>query len=146
MMVRTLPIAAAMLLGACSVTMPQGGSSDWSKVVGQDWQLVTVMTGDAAITPTTPVIASAIFSSDGQVAGSAGCNRYFGSYEQDGGALSLSGIGITKRLCMGDAMTVEDAFTTALNTVTAWQHIDGKLVLSDATDASVLEFEPMKPE
>jgi heat shock protein HslJ len=59
------------------------------------------------------------FSTDGKVAGSAGCNRYTGSFEQDGKALSFGPTATTRRMCAGPegVMEQEQQFLKALESV-----------------------------
>jgi heat shock protein HslJ len=77
------------------------------------------------------------FSADGKVAGSAGCNRYMGSFKQDGTALSFGPTAATRRMCAGPegVMEQEQQFLKALETVaTARQEAD-RLELRTADDA-----------
>ena len=67
------------------------------------------------------------FSADGRVAGYAGCNRYTGSFEQDGKALSFGPAAATRRMCIEPegVMEQEQQFLKALETVaTARQEAD----------------------
>ncbi len=66
---------------------------------GNLWGLKTV--ADAAgqlvdVLPGTEVTAEFL---NGQVAGSAGCNNYFGSYEMSGNSLSIGTVGMTGMFC-----------------------------------------------
>jgi heat shock protein HslJ len=67
------------------------------------------------------------FSADGRVAGYAGCNRYTGSFKQDGKALSFGPAAATRRMCIEPegVMEQEQQFLKALETVaTARQEAD----------------------
>ena len=67
------------------------------------------------------------FSADGRVAGSAGCNRFTGSFKQDGKSLSFGPAAATRRLCVEPegVMEQEQQFLKALETVaTARQEAD----------------------
>ena len=67
------------------------------------------------------------FSADGRVAGYAGCNRYTGSFEQDGKMLSFGPSAATRRMCIEPegVMEQEQQFLKALETVaTARQEAD----------------------
>lgn len=67
------------------------------------------------------------FSADGRVAGSAGCNRYTGSFKQDGKSLSFGPAAATRRMCVEPegVMEQEQQFLEALETVaTARQEAD----------------------
>jgi heat shock protein HslJ len=75
-----------------------------------------------------------------QVGGSGGCNRMFGSYELNGDALTLGGIGSTKMACP-DAMDVETAFLPALQRVAKWRIAGRQLELLDSAGALVARFD-----
>ena len=67
------------------------------------------------------------FSADGRVSGYAGCNRYTGSFKQDGKALSFGPAAATRRMCIEPegVMEQEQQFLKALETVaTARQEAD----------------------
>lgn len=51
---------------------------------------------------------------DGRIAGSAGCNRYFGTLYVDGDVFTVSGIGSTRRACVAALMNQEQRFLRAL--------------------------------
>jgi heat shock protein HslJ len=67
------------------------------------------------------------FAADGRVAGSTGCNRYTGSFKQDGKTLSFGPAAATRRMCIEPegVMEQEQQFLKALETVaTARQEAD----------------------
>ena len=68
---------------------------------------------------------------DGKLAGSGGCNRFFGSYEQQGEALSFSPLGSTRMACPPDIMKREQAFFDMLGKVRAARREASTLVLLD---------------
>ena len=69
-------------------------------------------------------------SAEGQVVGSAGCNRYFGSYEVKGDKLSIPGpIGHTEMWCEG-AMEQEEQYLEALQAAESYKIEDGELRLT----------------
>ncbi|WP_024852053.1 META domain-containing protein [Hydrogenovibrio kuenenii] len=63
------------------------------------------------------------------VSGSAGCNRYFGSYTLQQNNLTFSQLGSTKMMCMD--MTEEDAFFKRIGQVNHFQLKDHILTLFD---------------
>jgi heat shock protein HslJ len=107
---------------------------------GTDWKLVAL--GDKPVTPTdTQRVAHFLLQPDSkQVAGSGGCNRMFGIYELNGGALRFSGVGSTKMACR-DGMDTESAFLAALLRVARWRMNGQQLELSDAAGAVLAKFE-----
>jgi heat shock protein HslJ len=86
------------------------------------------------------------FAADGRVAGSAGCNRYTGSFKQDGKALSFGPAAATRRMCSepDGVMEQEQQFLKALETVaTARQEADQlELRTADGALAVTLHHTP----
>lgn len=71
------------------------------------------------------------------ISGSAGCNRYFGSYTLHQGKLSFSQLGSTKMMCMD--RTEEDAFFKHIGQVTRFKLNDDILTLFDR-NIPVMQF------
>jgi len=88
------------------------------------------------------------FSADGKVAGSAGCNRYMGSFEQDGKALSFGPAAATRRMCAGPegVMEQEQQFLKALETVATARHEAGRVELRTADDALAISLGRLQTE
>ncbi|WP_165792370.1 META domain-containing protein [Thalassospira lohafexi] len=103
------------------------------------------MDGSKTLTPMSPVLATANFTKDSKVVGSTGCNRYFGTYEENDGKLKLSPLGATQMMCVEDAMEIENAFNNAMEKVTDWQLAKDALVLSDTNGKPIMEFVPITP-
>lgn len=81
------------------------------ELAGTEWQVET-MGGVAVVAGSEPRI---LFTEDGAINGTTGCNRFFGSYSQQGGLLEFSGIGMTKMACMDNGvMEQESAFAAIL--------------------------------
>jgi putative lipoprotein len=88
---------------------------------GTSWT-VDGIGGVAVVAGSEPSIT---FTSDGQINGTTGCNRFFGGYAQEGGKLTFSGVGMTKMACMGDGiMQQEMAFADILSGAAA-ASVDG---------------------
>lgn len=54
---------------------------------------------------------------DDAVSGTSGCNRYFGSYEVNGGSISFGTLGGTEMACDPALMQLESAYLAALGDV-----------------------------
>lgn len=81
----------------------------------------------APVVDTIPTIA---FDRDGTVSGSAGCNTFSGSYQQEGASLRFGPLGSTKMGCADPTMLVESTFLAALAGTTDWSvGEDGRLRL-----------------
>ena len=72
---------------------------------------------------------TAVFTEDGSISGSAGCNNYSGTYEVDGANISFGPLVANERFCEEPQGTMqqEQEYLAALGTVTTW-NIDGDLL------------------
>jgi heat shock protein HslJ len=57
------------------------------------------------------------FRSDGKVGGSTGCNRFAGTYSQDGFVVNIGTLATTRRACLPEAMKREQQFLALLSKV-----------------------------
>ena len=134
---RNLVIASmvlAVLLAGCSL-----GPVDSPALEGTQWLLVT-LGGDPPLAGTEP---SAEFSAD-QISGSAGCNTYFGTYTVNGDSIKFGDVASTEMYCMEPegVMEREQAFLTALASITSYRLAREGLELLDGTGTVILAFEP----
>jgi heat shock protein HslJ len=68
--------------------------------------------------------------SEGQFSGSAGCNRYFGSYEKEGGNLSIPGpIGATEMSCGEEIDNQEREYLNTLQAARLYNIEDSRLTI-----------------
>lgn len=142
----SLMITTTLLLTACNTTnqtQQTAMADDWSAVTDKEWILTKVVQGSRTLEPMSPVLASANFAADGKIAGSTGCNRYFGSYTRSENGLTMSPLGATQMMCMEDAMEIEHAFTSAMENVADWKVIGTTLSLSDSSGKVIMEFGPI---
>ncbi len=90
-----------------------------------------------------PALASDPISltfADGEIKGSAGCNRYFGTYQIDGQSLILGDIASTMMICPEAVMSQEHTYLTDLAQVTTFQIKEETLSLYDAAATLILRF------
>ena len=83
---------------------------------GEPWEVVE-LDGRAVADPARITLG---FAAEGRLAGSAACNRYFGSYVLSGEGLRLSPLGATKMACESRAMEEERRFMVAAATVSGF--------------------------
>lgn len=96
-----------MILTACTSSGAQQGGD----LTGKVWALTELM-GKAPLAGTG---ISAEFTADGTVAGSAGCNRYSGTYTVSGGNITFSTqMAMTMMMCEQPVMDQESAYMQAL--------------------------------
>ncbi len=86
------------------------------------------------------VKSTLILDKDGKIAGSGGCNRYFGGAETSGDALEIGPLGSTRMACPEPKMGQETRFMRALQSAKTFRIDNGTLVLSDAEGTDILTF------
>ena len=112
-------------------------------LTGTSWVLESYHHGTGAVVSLLAgTRIDAVFSDDGKVTGSAGCNRYFASFNRTGESLRLGPRGSTKMYC-GEPrgiMEQEQPFLALLGSVAGFEISGGRLILKDATGSTVLSF------
>lgn len=116
------------------LTAQPGAAED--TLVGTSW-LLTEINGAAPVGEQTPTLE---FVEPGRVAGTGGCNRYFGGFSQDGTTVSFGQMGSTKMACPQDGvMEQEQAFLNLLSRITSFSLAGDTLTLT-ADDGATLVF------
>lgn len=112
-------------------------------LVGTNWVLngIAQAETEAVVSTQFDQNITAVFA-DGQLTGYTGCNQYFGAYETaEGGSLTLSEIGSTKRACLDDGTGQrESEFIKALADVTSYTIQRNVLTLWNKDGAMVMAF------
>jgi heat shock protein HslJ len=112
--------------------------SDPAALAGTSWQVTGINNGKQAVV--SVIIGTTVtlnFGADGQVNGSAGCNKYTGSYEAKGDQLKVGPLGTTRMLC-GEPegiMQQEAQFLAALQAGTTFKITGNQLVIRNASGA-----------
>ena len=117
-------------------TSTRTGSVPTQGLAGTSWRLVQL--GVEAPIAETEITAN--FAADGSLGGSAGCNRYFGTYTAGGSHLSTSPLATTRMACLSDVNRQEARFLAALQASDTWIVDRGRLRLTGG-DPGLL-FEP----
>ena len=130
---RSRPLALTLgLLASVFIACGNGGGSsvgDGATLEGATWVLDRTSIENLAPGAPGDARVDLIFEDDA-VAGTSGCNSYFGSYEVDGGSISFGPLGGTEMACEPALMDLESAYLAALGDVRDHQGGDGELVLS----------------
>lgn len=109
-------------------------------LTNRDWQL-TSMTQDGKTVKNPEQLPMLRFTDSTAVYGSAGCNRFFGTYTADkNGAMTLTPGGATMMYCPD--MPFEDAYLKALATVKDYTVQGKELKLTDGAGKLVLLYSP----
>ena len=112
--------AMVVLLAAC------GGGSSSGSLENSAWTLTGV--DDRQVPP--GVLATAFFTTDGQVGGTTGCNSFSGLYETDGSAISIGPLKQTLAGCIDpEAQALEGAYLIVLETADSYAAEDDTLEL-----------------
>jgi uncharacterized lipoprotein YbaY len=82
---------------------------------------------------------------DGQIAGSAGCNNYFASYERTEESITFGEAGSTRMMCNEPEgiMDQEGQYLASLETVESFRYAQGGLQMMDASSTIVLGYRPI---
>jgi len=133
----TLLLIAFILLAGCSSTVPP------EDLTRSPWLLVSYLDeekGPTVVPPGSQVTLS--FGEDGRLSGNAGCNDYGGTYQLDGGLLSIKGLVWTEKFCLAPpgVMDLEGKYLSLLPESTRY-NIDGnELALSYYDERKLLVF------
>jgi len=125
--------SATLMIAAWTLNQGTGEGKESIMLDGTSWELVSF--GGQAKMADSQVTAR---FEDGTIAGSAGVNHYFASYEQDGTSLTFGPAGSTMMMGPEALMQQEMAFLSALQTADAFR-IDGE-TLEISYDGGFLLF------
>ena len=128
-----------VLLALCLAGCRGGGTGaiDVSTLAGKTWVLVSldgkpVLEGTRVILEFSPA--------EGGIAGSGGCNHYFGNFVLKGEELTISALGMTEMYCMDPAgvMEQEKSYLDALGAAKSVQVVDGQLRITYGGGATLV--------
>jgi heat shock protein HslJ len=112
-----------------------------------EWQLQTIGSKDGTASSVVSGTSVTLVFDDEGVSGSAGCNRYFGSYTVHGNTISVGAIGSTKMHC-GEAgvMDQEQRYIATLAEIVSFGIDSDRLTLFDEQGNVRLVFAFAPPE
>jgi heat shock protein HslJ len=136
----TVILILFLLAAGCTVQAPE------PRLNGTGWTLSGYLHNG---TPTQTVSGTKVtldFSDAGRITGSAGCNRYFASYEMKGTAITIGPAGSTMMYCdTPGVMDQESAYLTLLGQATTITVDGDRLTVSDAKGTTILTFAKTVP-
>lgn len=135
-----LVMAGLILVSGCNTESP-GETADLKDT---QWTLVSYADAQGEmVAPLPGTEITAEFTAE-EIAGRAGCNHYFGSYDINGAELTLGPVAATEMWCAEPegTMAQEQAYLVALQ-ATAGYRVEGEtLTLLDADGAPLATFSP----
>lgn len=127
-------------LAALVVVLPLLGcapAADAATLRGPTWQLDSLRGQAVAASPAV----TAVFTEDDRVAGSAGCNRYFGSAAVDGDKLTVQALGSTMMACEPTSVMEQEAtYLQTLEAADRWEATAERLTIRDSSGAVLLTY------
>jgi Heat shock protein len=112
---------------------------------GTPWRLISYDYGSGMVPVLNGTTVTAEFSKD-QVAGSAGCNHYFGSYTATTSMIRIEGIGMTEMYCTAPGvMEQEDIYLTLLGEAQGYTVREDTLQLLGDGGKVLLIYQRVKP-
>jgi len=87
------------------------------------------------------VVMQVEFQPDGRIAGTGGCNRFFGGYRLSGNHIRIGPLASTRKGCPG-LIKLEATFFATLQAAASFEQTDTELILFDAAGAKLAEFVP----
>ena len=113
------------------------------------WDLLTYNNGNNAMESVMlGTNISAVFTPDGKIAGSSGCNEYTALYSLHGTTLGISQIKSTKRACDPDIMTQENQYLALLAKVSTYEMKGDQMNLytvREKKSSSIKRANPLPP-
>lgn len=136
---RTGVVVAVMGLAGCfsgNATSPTEATAALS-LAGPSWRLTSI-SGQPIVSGTT---ITAEFSTEDRVAGTSGCNLYFGSAKVEAGRISMGPLGATLMACSpGDVMAQEARYLAALEAAKSYTISGDELRLGTSASEATLVF------
>lgn len=132
----------ACLLFACKCSSKSGETASAEKLSAETvWGLQSIRNKKVSFAEEGRMAYIQFNPEAKSVNGCAGCNRFFGSYEEPkDGQLVLSEMGATKMACPDNEMAIEDMFLSNLGKVNAYR-IDGDKLELLQNDKVIMTFE-----
>jgi heat shock protein HslJ len=130
------------MAAALAVTLAGGAAAQdtMSTPEGQPWAL-EAYSGDDGLVAVPDGLAASLLLMDGTASGSGGCNRFSGSYQIDGNALTIAPeMGVTLVACAPEAEELEAAYLALLPTTASWQATETGLQLLNGDGSTILEY------
>jgi heat shock protein HslJ len=146
LLMSALLLATAATAGCTSNVTPSPNATTTStptlQLEGTTWKLTSLAT-ETGMNNTLPNTTITAKFDDGNVTGSSGCNRYFGSYQLNKTQIKIGPIGSTLMFCADPdgVMTQETSYDLLLLNVTSYAISNNELTLSNSQGTPQLVYE-----
>jgi len=122
------------------------GQAPGPRLDGTGWTLLEYVYNSSPTQALGVTKVTLDFGDDGRITGSAGCNRYFASYEMKGTAISIGQAGSTMMYCGTPGVMEQEGAYLALLSEAKTITVEGDhLTLSDAKGTRILSFAKTVP-
>ena len=141
-----LLLSTAAVAGCTSSVKPSPNATSTTssalQLQGATWNLTSLAT-ETGVNNTLPNTTITAIFDDGNVTGSSGCNRYFGSYQLNKTEINFGQVGSTLMFCADPdgVMTQETTYLLLLKDVASYAISNNELTLSDSLGNPQLVFE-----
>jgi heat shock protein HslJ len=146
LLVSMLLLSTAAAAGCTSSVTPSPNATSTTspalQLEGTTWNLTSLAT-ETGVNNTLPNTTITANFNDGNVTGSSGCNRYFGSYQLNKTEVKIGQVGSTLVFCPDPdgVMLQETSYILLLKNVTSYAISNNELTLSDSLGNPQLIFE-----
>jgi heat shock protein HslJ len=139
-------LAGALILIPFLLVAGCTGQTPEPRLSGTGWTLTGYVPDGTLIPALTTTKVTLDFGKDGQITGTAGCNRYFASYEVKGTAITIGHAGSTMMYCGEPGVMDQESAYLALIGNAKTVGIDGdRLTMADAKGTPILIFTKTVP-
>lgn len=112
-----------------------------TELVGTHWQATGINNGRGGVSSTASgTQVTAVFDDSETLTGSAGCNRYTGSYLATAATLEMGEIATSRRTCIPEISEQETQYLAALGKTTSYSIVRNTLDLRDESGALQVSF------
>lgn len=138
---KALVIGMVMGMGLLLAGCTTGEAETSNELLGSSW-LAEDIEGRGVMDILQTTIG---FAEDDRIAGSGGCNNYFGLAVIEGSKISMGPLGLTQKACPPAIMDQEQRFFGALQKVHGYETRDGLLFFYDKNSEPILRFSRLDP-
>ncbi len=126
--------------GSTLLLMEEYAGPDPRPFSGTVWTLESYANGSAVVLPRAGTTITAVFSADGRVTGSGGCNQYAADYISNGSSLEVGTVSVTSKSCSAPVAAQEAAYLDLLASAEEYR-VNGDWLSLRVDNRTVLSFQ-----